>query len=89
MARGERGVGDLNRDRAGRFDGEVAPAGVANLVLGVAVRSGRDRADAGVRPVGIDRQQQPLPAPAGPRAPVLPSPNPALYRLPSSGLTAL
>jgi hypothetical protein len=46
---GERRVGDLHRDRARRLDRQVATADIANLVLVVAVRPGRDRADPGVR----------------------------------------
>jgi hypothetical protein len=60
LAGGEGGVGDLDRDLPRRLGGEIAAASVADLVLAVSVLAGGDRADAGVRAVPVDRQQQPL-----------------------------
>jgi len=61
LAGGEGGVRDADRDGLRDVTGQVAATHVADLVLGVAVTAARgDRADAGVRAVGVDRQHQPL-----------------------------
>ena len=60
MAGGERGVGDPDRDRAGRLQGQVPAADVADVVFAVSVPTGGDGLDAGVGAVGVDRQQQTL-----------------------------
>lgn len=60
LASGEGGVGDLDGDLPCRFRGEVAAAGVADLVLALSVLAGGDRADPGVGAVPVDRQQQPF-----------------------------
>ena len=61
LTRGERRVGDPDRNGLGGVAGEVAQSDVADLVLDMPVPApGGDRADTGVGAVGIDRQHQPL-----------------------------
>ena len=60
LAGGEGGVGDgAGGFPAGR-DGEVPAAGIAQVVLAVAVVADRYRAHPGVGAVGVDEQQQPF-----------------------------
>ncbi len=61
VAGGEGGVGQLCGDGSGAFEGEVPAGGVADVALVVAVVTLGNRPDAGVGPVGVGDQQQPLP----------------------------
>ena len=77
VARGERGVGDLDRQRLGQPGGQVPAAGVVQVMHhgGAVIRAavgGGNRANPGAGPVGVEDQQEPFQELPGPRLPPRP-----------------